>query len=90
MPAEHFAAPPAVKADYEVAAVGAVDGDCGGAWCGSLGGLTDPCEGSVDDGDKVWEIAWGNGVVRDVAADNLGDETGVDRLRSAPESLNLS
>ena len=80
MSTEHHAAPPAVETDDEVTAEGSVDGDSrcrrGGdhSWLPKLG------EGSVDQSDKVREIACGDGVVREVAANNPGDETGGDRL----------
>jgi hypothetical protein len=70
--AQDQAAPPAVKADHEVPAVGSVDGDSG---CGSghTRGLPEFGEGAVDDRDKIWEFACGDAVARNVAANNLGD-----------------
>ena len=79
--AEHLAAKSTVKANHEVPAVGSVDGNGG---CGRGGGLRELPEcgkGTVDDGDKVWEITRGDAVVGNVATNNLGDEMGVDRLR---------
>lgn len=79
--AEHLAAPPAFEADHEIPCIRSVDGDCGFGRRRRLQGLPEAGEGSVDDCDKVWEIACGDLVVRDVAANNLGNETGIDRLR---------
>jgi len=78
--AEHQAAPPTFKADYEVPAVRSVDCDGRCERPGGFGGLPEPGEGLVDDCDDVWEVARCDGVVRDVAAHNLGDETRVDRF----------
>src|SRR5713101_7262814 len=41
---------------------------------------------SVDDGDKVWEITWGDAVVGNVAGNNLGDEMGIDCIRFSHRS----
>jgi len=74
------AAPPAFKAHHEVPAIRSVERD---SRCGAhsdFGGFPKLGQGSVDDGDKVGEFAWWNLVVLDVAADNLGDETGIDCL----------
>jgi len=80
VPAKHLAAPPAVKANHEIPAVGSVDGNSRLSDHGDFGGSPKLGQGSVDDRDKVWEVARRDGVVRNVAAHNLGDETGVDRF----------
>jgi hypothetical protein len=78
--AEHLAAPPAVKADHEVAAMGSVARNNRFAGHRHLGGCAEPREGLVYGGDQVWEIACGDAVAREVAANNLGNETRVDYL----------
>jgi hypothetical protein len=78
--AENLPAPPAVKADHEVAAVRSVDGDGRFGRGGGLGGLPEFGEGSVNDGEKIGKLACGDAVVGEVAANNLGDEVGFDRL----------
>src|SRR5713226_8627074 len=74
------AAPPAVKANNEVPAIRSVERDSRCRDHGDFGGFSKLGQGSVDDGDKVGEFARWNLVVLDVAADNLGDVTGIDCL----------
>src|SRR6266576_6963586 len=79
--AEHFAAPAAIETDHEVTTIRSVDGDRRRGDRRDFWRLAKLGEGSVDDRDKVGKFAGGDAVVRDVAADNLGDDAGVDRLR---------
>jgi pilus assembly protein Flp/PilA len=88
--AEHLAAPSAVKADHEISAIGSVDGNSRLSDHWDLGASPKLGQGAVDDRDKVWEIANSHGVVRNVAANNLGDETAVDRLRFSHRFLPIS
>src|SRR5271155_4495863 len=80
VPAEHQTAPAAFEADDEIPAVGAVDGDGRCRSFEHFGRLPEAGEGSVDGHDDVWEVGRRDGVVRDVATNDPGDETGVNRL----------
>jgi len=79
--AEHLAAPATFKADHEIPCIRSVDGDSRFGDHRDLWELPKLGQRLVDRGNKVREIACGDAVVGNVAANNLGDETGIDRLR---------
>src|SRR5260370_23034676 len=78
--AEHLAAPPAFEANHEVPAVGSVDRNSRCLAFGHFGRLPKSGKGAMNGRYKVRKSARRDLVVRDVAANNLSDEIGVDRL----------
>jgi hypothetical protein len=79
--AEHQAAPSAVEADHKIPAIRSVASDSRLEDHGDFWAFPNLGQRSVDRGDKAREIARVDPVVGNVAANNLCDETGVDRLR---------